>query len=323
MRIDPAAEVERISAHVREAVTGRFRRQGAVVGVSGGIDSAVVAFLCARALGPERVRILSMPEGESSAESVRLAQRVAESLGATFTVEDIGAILTGADCYDRRDRAIRSVVPEYGEGYRSKIVLPPLSARSRYSVYSVVTESPEGVRKKTRLTGDAYLGVVAATNFKQRARKMMEYHYADLLQYAVAGTPNRLEYELGFFVRNGDGAADIKPIAHHYKTQVYRLAEYLGVPQEIRERPPTTDTYTLDQSQEEFYFMVPLETMDLCLYGSNHRLPAERVGEVAGLEPEQVERVYDLIASGRRAALYLSAEPSTLGPSVEPAPPDR
>ena len=79
--------------------------------------------------------------------------------------------------------------------------------------------------------------MVAAANFKQRVRKMMEYYYADLLQYAVAGTPNRLEYDQGFFVKNGDGAADVKPIAHLYKSQVYQLAAYLGVPEEIRRRP--------------------------------------------------------------------------------------
>jgi len=158
-----------------------------------------------------------------------------------------------------------------------------------------------------RLTPEAYLGIVAATNFKQRARKMMEYHYADLLQYAVAGTPNRLEYDQGFFVKNGDGAADFKPIAHLYKSQVYQLAAHLGVPEEIRRRPPTTDTYSLEQSQEEFYFTLPLEQMDLCLYAKDHGIPAADLVTAVGLDQGMVERVYEMIEAKRKVAKYLHA----------------
>jgi NAD+ synthase len=312
LRIDPAAETERIVAGIREIVFDRFRRRGAVVGVSGGIDSSVVAFLCARALGKDRVHLLLMPETESSSESTRLGQLVAGALDVPSTLEDISPILRGVRCYERRDAAIRLVVPEYAEGFRCKIVLPSVLDRGRYSIFSVVTESPDGTVKKVRLTPQAYLGVVAATNFKQRARKMMEYHYADLLQYAVAGTPNRLEYELGFFVKNGDGAADFKPIAHLYKSQVYDLAAYLGVPGEIRQRQPTTDTYTLEQSQEEFYFMVPLDKMDLCLYGKNNGIGASELAVMAGMDETHVERVYQLVESGRRAAEYLIAEPQVI-----------
>ena len=205
------------------------------------------------------------------------------------------------------------MVPEYGEGYKCKIVLPGVVDGSRYSIFSIVVQDPAGQSKKVRLTPDAYLGIVAATNFKQRARKMTEYHYADLRQYAVAGTPNRLEYELGFFVKNGDGAADFKPIAHLYKSQVYRLAAYLGVPPEIQQRPPTTDTYPLDQSQEEFYFMVPLEKMDLCLYGKNNGIPAADLAAMARMEEALVDRIYRLIESTRRAAQYLLAPPVLCG----------
>jgi NAD+ synthase len=188
-------------------------------------------------------------------------------------------------------------------------VLPHLLDASRYSLFSVVVQSPDGQTKKVRLTPTAYLGIVAATNFKQRARKMIEYYYADLLQYAVAGTPNRLEYDQGFFVKNGDGAADFKPIAHLYKSQVFQLAAYLGVPEEIQRRPPTTDTYSLEQSQEEFYFMLPLEKMDLCLCGKNNGIPAADLAPVVGLDEEQVERMYSMIESRRKVARYLHACP--------------
>jgi NAD+ synthase len=307
LRLDVEAETERITGWLRNTVFHNLRRRGAVIGVSGGIDSSVVAFLCARALGSDRIQILFTPEADSSPDSLRLGRMVAETLGAHATLEDVSAILAGARCYERRDDAVRLVVPEYGPGYKCKIVLPGLLDAGRYAIFSVVVQSPSGETQKVRLTPEAYLGIVAATNFKQRARKMMEYHYADLLQYAVAGTPNRLEYDQGFFVKNGDGAADFKPIAHLYKSQVYQLAAYLGVPEEIRRRPPTTDTYSLEQSQEEFYFTLPLEKMDLCLYAKDHGIPAADLVNVVGLDHGLIDRVYDMIEAKRKVAKYLHA----------------
>jgi len=309
LRLDVQAETERITAWIRSTVFHDFRRKGAVVGVSGGIDSSVVAFLCARALGADRLQILFTPETDSSPDSYRLGSLVANSLGARSALEDISAILKGARCYERRDDAVRLVVPEYGPGYKCKIVLPGVLELDRYSIFSVVVQSPDGQIKKIRLTPEAYLGIVAATNFKQRARKMMEYYYADLLQYAVAGTPNLLEYDQGFFVKNGDGAADFKPIAHLYKSQVYQLAAYLGVPEEICQRPPTTDTYSLEQSQEEFYFTLPLEQMDVCLYGKNHSMSVRDLAQVTGMTEGTIERVYQMIESKRKVARYLHANP--------------
>ena len=309
LRVDPARETERIAARIRDIVFNQLKRKGAVIGVSGGIDSSVVAFLCTRAVGKERVLVLFMPETDSSPESLRLGRMVAESLEVRSAVVDISPILREARCYERRDESVRAVVPEYGEGYKCKIVLPNLVDADRYAIFSVVVQTPDGETKKVRLSAAAYLGIVAATNFKQRARKMIEYYYADLLQYAVAGTPNRLEYDQGFFVKNGDGAADLKPIAHLYKSQVYQLAAYLGVPEEIRRRPATTDTYSLEQTQEEFYFSLPLERLDLCLYGKNNGISAADLAPAVGMDAERVERVYRMIESKRKVTRYLRAAP--------------
>ena len=307
LQIDAARETERIAASIQDIVFNQLRRKGAVIGVSGGIDSSVVAFLCARALGSAHVLALFTPESDSSPDSLRLGRTVAESLGIRSAVEDISPILRGARCYERRDESIRAVVPEYGAGYKCKIVLPNLVDADRYAIFSIVVQSPSGETRKVRLNPSAYLGVVAATNFKQRSRKMIEYYYADLYQYAVAGTPNRLEYDQGFFVKGGDGAADFKPIAHLYKSQVYQLAAYLEVPEEIQRRPSTTDTYSLEQSQEEFYFSLPLAKMDLCLYGKNNGIPAAELAPAAGLDERQVQRVYAMIESKRNVARYLRA----------------
>lgn len=312
LRIDAAGETERIVAGIRNVVR-LLKRRGAVIGVSGGIDSSVVAFLCARALGKEHVLALFTPETESSADSLRLGHMVAEALGVKSLVEDISPILRAAQCYERRDEALRRVVPGYGEGYKCRVVLPSAHEPQRYALFSVVVHSPDGQTEWVRLSPQAYQGVVAAGSFKQRARKMVEYYYADLLQYAVAGTANRLEYDQGFFVKNGDGAADLKPIAHLYKSQVYQLARHLGVPEEIHHRPPGSATYLLEQSQAEAYFMLPLETMDLCLYGKNNGIPAADLGPAVGLDADQVQRVYEAIQTKRAAAQYLRAAPVLVG----------
>jgi NAD+ synthase len=309
LKLDGAREAERIVTAVRDQVARQLRRKGVVLGLSGGIDSSVCAALCVRALGADRVLGIMMPEHDSASDSLDLGHLVAEHLGIATVVENISPILEGAGCYRRRDEAIKSVVPEFGPGYKSKIVLPSLLEGEAYRIFSVVVQSPTGERTKTRLPLDAYQSVVAATNFKQRARKMMEYYHADRLRYAVVGTPNRLEYDQGFFVKNGDGAADIKPIAHLYKTQVYQLAEYLDVPEIIRSRPPTTDTYSLEQSQEEFFFSLAYGKMDLCLYGKNHGVPAADVAAELGLTAEQVERVYRDIDAKRSATHYLHQKP--------------
>lgn len=314
LQIHAAEEAERIQFAIRDIVSGQLRRRGVVIGLSGGIDSSVAAALCVRALGRERVLGLFMPESDSADDSLRLGEGLARSLGIAAILEDISPILSAAGCYRRRDEAIRWLVPEYAEGWKCKLVLADLSSGAHYAVPSLVVQAPDGVQTKRRLTAAAYSQIVAATSFKQRTRKMLEYYHADRLQYAVVGTPNRLEYDQGFFVKNGDGAADLKPIAHLYKSQVYQLAAYLGIPEEIRQRPSTTDTFSLPQSQEEFYFSLPLDQMDICLYGKNQGLCSDVVARATGLTGEQVERVYAAIESKRKATRYLHLPPALVEP---------
>jgi len=307
--LDCAAETARIAGVLSEAALHRFRKKGLVVALSGGIDSSVVGALAVRALGKERVFGLLMPELDSSRETLLLSRSLVDHLGIAHALEDITPILDAVGCYRRRDEAIRQVVTDYGPGCRSKIVLPSVIADDKYRVFSVVVQYPDGRQTTARLDLSAYLGIVAATNFKQRTRKMLEYYHADRLNYAVTGTPNRLEYDQGFFVKLGDGAADVKPIAHLYKTQVYQIARYLHLPETICGRPPTTDTYSLPQSQEEFYFSLPYDKMDLVLYGKDHGYSAAEVAPAVDLRPEQVERVFRDIDGKRRMARYLHAAP--------------
>ncbi|MGH8318281.1 MAG: NAD(+) synthase [Steroidobacteraceae bacterium] len=314
--IDPRMEVERISSELRKSMTTALRKRGAVVAISGGVDSAVCAALAVRAFGPERVLALILPERESSPESAVRARLLALHLGITPLEHDISPTLDAIGCYRLRDEAVRRVLPEFGSGWRMKIVVAG-GLEGRINHFRLVAQSPDGAKHEARLRLPEYLQIVAATSFKQRVRKTMEYFHADRLNYAVIGTPNRMEYDQGFFVKNGDGAADVKPIAHLYKTQVYAIAQYLRLPPDVATAAPTTDTYSLSQGQDEFYFVLPYREMDLALWALNHGIAAAELAAVLGLSLEKAGHVYDDIRAKRRATQYLHRHPLLLGAVAE------
>ncbi len=314
--VDARAEVERLSHALRDAAAGGLRKRGAVVAISGGVDSAVCAALAVRAFGPERVLALILPEHESSPESALRARALAAHLGVAPLEQDIGPALVAIGCYRFRDEAVRRVLPDYGSGWRMKLVVAG-GLEGRINHFRLVAQSPDGASQEARLGLREYLQIVAATSYKQRLRKTVEYFHADRLNYAVIGTPNRLEYDQGFFVKNGDGAADVKPIAHLYKSQVYALAAYLNLPAEVATAPPTTDTYSLSQGQDEFYFALPYRQMDLALWALNHAIAPAVLAEALGISPEKAGHVYEDIRAKRRATRYLHRQSLLLGPVPE------
>lgn len=307
LEIDAAEYLRVIQERLRGQVVQQLRRRGVVVGLSGGIDSSVTASLCVQALGKDRVFGLMMPEQSSSPESLRLATELADSLGIESRVEDVEPILEVAGCYERSNRAICEVVPEYCEGCRWKISISSVLEHEGFRYFNLIVELRNGERRELRLNPAIHLELLAAMNMKQRTRKLLEYYHADRLKYAVAGTPNRLEYDQGFFVKNGDGTADVKPIAHLYKVQVYQLGEYLGIHPEILARVPTTEIFSLSQSQEEFYFSLPFDQMDLCHYASDNHVSVADAAAALDLSEEQVSRVYREIDHKRQTARYLHA----------------
>jgi NAD+ synthase len=305
LNLDPAATVDTLSAGIRHLVHSRLRRKGAVVAISGGIDSSACLALCVNALGKENVFAVLMPDKDSSGTSRELGTALVERFGVASTISDITATCEAAGAYEEQNQAIREVFPDFSDEWKFKIVLPSILSAERLNISRITIQRKPGESLTQRLPLASYLRLVAATNFKQRVRTMMAYFHADRLNYAVCGTPNRLEYDQGFFVKGGDGLADFKPIAHLYKTQVFALAAHLNVPDEILSRTPTTDTFSLPQTQEEFYFALPYASMDLCLYGYNHGIDASEVAGVVGITREQVGRVYRDIEAKRKATLPL------------------
>jgi NAD+ synthase len=313
--IDPELETERIVQALRHHVHHTMHRRGGVLGISGGVDSSVVLALSVRALGPENVTALLLPEKDSDPESEQLGRRVAGHFGVEPVLEVITPVLDGFGCYPRRDEAIRRVFPEYdaAAGYKAKIVLPQnLLDEDTLNFFSLTIVTPQGEEKTRRLPAREYNQIVAASNFKQRTRMAMLYYHAELRNYAVIGTANKNEHDQGFFVKWGDGGVDIQPIVHLYKTQVYQLAEYLGVPQEIRQRPPTSDTYSAACTQEEFFFRLPFAVMDVLWYAMEHNVPIPEVAREMGLEEVQVQRAFNDFTRKQRTTEYLRMAPIRL-----------
>jgi NAD+ synthase len=308
--LDVGEEVRQIIDGLRRFVHQTLRRQGAIVGISGGIDSSVVLALCAKAFGPQRVVGVLLPERESSPDSVVLAQKVARQYGVQTVTEDITAALEGLGCYQRRDEAIARLFPEYAPGWKAKIVLPGnLLEQKTLNVFRLTVISPDGREFGKRLPLREYYQVVAASNFKQRTRMVMLYYQAELRNYAVIGTANKNEHDLGFFVKYGDGGVDVSPIVHLFKTQVFQLARYLGVPEEIQKRVPTTDTYSAESTQEEFFFRIPFDVLDVVWSGYERGVSSEELAEALALSTGQVERVIADIIRKQRTTAYLRTPP--------------
>ena len=315
--LDPEAEIQRISARLRQMLSRDLHRRGLVVAISGGVDSAVCAALSVHAVGAERVFGLLLPENDSARESTLRGRMVVEQLGIAYELSDIAPALEALGCYRWRDDAMRAIFPGYGPDWKSKIVIEG-GQEGRFNYFKLVVQMPDGEVRDALLDHRSYLQIVAATNFKQRIRKTVEYFHGDRLHYAVVGTPNRLEYDQGFFVKNGDGSADLKPIAHLYKTQVYQLARHLGLPEEICNAQPTTDTYSMVQGQDEFYFALPYQKMDIALYALNHGEPVALLAKELDVSIEQAERVYRDIETKRRTTAMLHWPPLLVEPVSEP-----
>jgi NAD+ synthase len=303
LALDYDAEIEKIGKGIKKALR-QVRKRGAVVAMSGGIDSSVTSSLAAKTLGADKVFGLLLPEQDSSTASASLGQILAEHLGIAFSLHNIAPSLEAIGCYAWRDQAIKACFPDYGPGWKNKIAISG-GVEGRVNSFQLIVQNPVGELLHARLTVQQYLQIVAATNFKQRTRKMVEYFHADRLNYAVLGTPNRVEYDQGFFVRNGDGAADIKPIAHLYKTQVYALAKHMQLPEAICSVIPTTDTYSLPQGQDEFYYALPYTQMDIALYLFNQQRPAAELAERLNITQDQAAFIYQDIVTKRRTTAPL------------------
>jgi len=307
----PEKVIDQLVQKIQQQITVDLKRKGAVVGISGGIDSSVTLALAARAVSPDRVLGIMLPEKESSSDSLTMARGLADTFGVPSLVENISGALEGFRCYERRDEAIKRVFPEFDpKTYKSKIGINRTGLNhSLPPVFYLTIIAPDGAEKRKVIPVREYLQIVAASNFKQRCRMSMLYYHAEANHYAVVGTANKHEVEQGFFVKHGDGGVDLMPIGHLYKTQVYQLAETLGIPGEIIRRTPTTDTYSAEQSQEEFFFQMPFLELDLLWYGFENEYGIAEVAAELGKPAEEVELIFGNFSRKKRTTEYLRMRP--------------
>jgi NAD+ synthase len=303
--------VDQLCRQLRKDVFGKFRRKGGVVGISGGIDSSVTLALASRALGKENILAVMIPEKDSSPESLEFGRLLAKTYNVKYEVEDITATLKSFGCYSRRDEAVKNVFPEYDpEIHKFKIGLRESSIETNLpSAFYLTMVDENNSEKKKMLPAPEFLQIMAASNFKQRSRMCMLYYHAERNYYAVIGTSNKQEIHQGFFVKHGDGGVDVMAIGHLYKTQVYQLAHYLGVPEEIINRTPTTDTYSAEQTQEEFFFQLPFYQMDLLWYAYEHGFDPGEVAPVVEKKPEAVKNIYNSFKRKQQTTEYLRMQP--------------
>lgn len=314
LHIDPEGETQRICEFITQQVLSEYKRKGVVIGLSGGVDSALLACLCVRALGPERVQGLLLPEKESSPESAVFATEQAAALGIRTETVDITPLLEAFGVYEERNAIVRGLCESYDPTTdEMKITLPAdLLNRDSLNVFSLIVKKPSGREFSYRLRPDQLNAIASAQNVKQRTRMIQLYFLAEKLHCVVGGTTNGTEMDQGFFVKYGDGGADIEPLAHLYKTQVFQLAEHVGVIGEIRTRTPTPDTWPGGVTDEEFYFRMPFKTLDLLLFAWNEGFSADDVCRALDLTAEQVNRAFRDFQSKQRTTWHMRALPPSL-----------
>jgi len=313
LKIDPEKELERLAAFMREQVHKVFRRKGAIVGLSGGIDSACIAAVAVHALGVQKVAGLVLPEKESNPISSQYARKHAQALGMAYREIDITPTVDSVVPYQWRDDFLKELIPEYQPGYKYNITLPTdLLEHDRFNFYALQVQMPDGEIKKKRLNLNAFRAVTSFANIKIRSRMLHLYAEAERRNLLVIGTTNRTEFILGDFCKYGDGGTDIEPLTHLYKNQIYQLSEYLNVIPEIVDRQPSPDTFSLPVSDQEFFFRIPFDKLDYLLFAWEHDVAIRESAKVLEISEEAVQRAYKDFASKNRATAHLRAMANTL-----------
>jgi len=302
---------------IKDQVFDKFKRKGAVIGISGGIDSALTCTLCIKAIGKENVLGVLMPEKDSNPKSTIYAKNLCEKLGMRFVTIDITNVLDSFKVYSTREQIIKKYFPRFTNQDRYRIVVPNrLVNNSSISLPHLEILDIENQTHKIRLSLHDYLDLIAATSIKHRTRMTMLYYYAEKNHFVVAGTTNKSELVQGYYVKYGDGGVDIEPLAEIYKTQVYQISSHLGIPDEIINRKPSPDTWNFEVSDEDFFFGLPYRTLDLIWYASENNIQPEKISIELGLTLEQLELIMDDQRKKWKSSQHMREMPPRMKPNI-------
>lgn len=306
-------DIENLALNIRSFIKSQissFKKKGVVLGVSGGIDSAVALTLCVQELGKENVYGILLPEKESAPSSRTLGAEICESLGVQYEEVPISPILESLNIYEKKEQIIKRTCPEYDPRiHKTSLVLPDFLNQGLLNVpYIWLIKDGETIAKY-RLKANDYLELIGLQGVKQRSRMVIQYMYAEKLNYVVCGTTNKTELVLGQFVKYGDGGVDLEPLADCYKMQIYALGKFLNVNEEIMKRPPSADTWSHYTTDEEFYWRMPIHVMDQLLYSQEHHLPLHVIEKNTGLPRDKIEKAQRHINKIRDTTEYVRASP--------------
>ncbi|PKK84313.1 MAG: NAD(+) synthase [candidate division Zixibacteria bacterium HGW-Zixibacteria-1] len=313
IKTDPEYEAGLVQDFLAAQVKGIPKRDGIIVGVSGGVDSAVVAALAVRAVGKENVMGMILPEKESNPISAEYALKAINKLGIRHLKVDLTANVASFKAYENRDKVIKEIFPDYGPNHKFNIHLPQnLLDVDRYNYYTLRVDDGKGNVQEKRLTKKQLLAITAAANVKIRSRMIALYYWGEQYNYMVAGTTNKTEFILGDYCKYGDGGTDVECVSHLYKMNIYELAEYLDVPVEIRERTPSPDTFSLPVSDIDFYFCLPFHLLDPLLYAWEYGISAFEAAKVLDLSEEQVKRAFRDFQSKHTSTEHIRVLPGSI-----------
>ncbi len=306
LNIVPENEIDRMNLFLKNEIFKSFRRKGVIVGLSGGVDSAVMASLAVEALGKEKVFGLILPEKESNPLSARFAALEAQRLGIDFAEKDMTPTVDAIGSYSIRDEYLKSLIPEYTPECKYNIALPTdFLERDSLNIYKLQVQTSAGDILTKRLSVDSFRFITAFASIKIRARMIHLYWEAERQNLVVAGTTNKTEMILGDFCKYGDGGTDIEAICHFYKTQIYQLAEYFQVIPEIRDRDPSPDTFSLPVTDQQFFFRIPFNKLDLLLYAWEHHIDTQDAADVLSLPEDAAKRAYREFTTKNNATAHL------------------
>jgi NAD+ synthase len=282
--------VDSICDFIKNEISNKFQRRGAVVGLSGGIDSAVTTALCVRAMGHEKVLGLIMPEKESEPESQILAKQFANKYNIKTETIDISSILDSFGVYENKEKIVKEKFPNFNKNCKYRLVVPPKFENTVGIPYLDILDD-KNKQHKLKISSFDFLALTAATSIKHRVRMTMLYYYGEKNNFTVMGTTNKSEYLQGYFVKYGDGGSDIEPIVNLYKSQIYQLGQFLDIPKEILTKDASPDVWSFTTNDEEFFYSVPYDTVDLILYARENDLPIKEIQKLSNLSTENIENL--------------------------------